>query len=134
MLCRKLIGPITVVAALTIAGGAHAADSARYPNGKGVGGPFLPPVSVVSPSGLRTAGGQPSFDQTKPWGLGQQAPLTPEYRKVLEDSIADQANGGQGNFFGHAVQCLPGGMPLMTIAFFPLEFVVTPETTYILIG
>jgi len=48
--------------------------------------------------------------------------------------MADQANGGEGNFFDHAVRCMPGGMPLMTIAFTPLEFVVTPETTYILIG
>ena len=38
---------------------------------------------------ILTAGGQPSFDQTKPWGPGQQAPLTPEYQKVLEDSTLD---------------------------------------------
>ena len=59
---------------------------------------------------VRGVGGQPSFDQTKPWGLGQQAPLTAEYQKILEDSIADQAKGGQGNFVEHA-QCLPAGMP-----------------------
>ena len=29
---------------------------------------------------------------------------------------------------------MPAGMPLMMIAFRPLEFVVTPETTYVLIG
>jgi hypothetical protein len=60
--------------------------------------------------------------------------LTPEYQKVLADSIADQADGGEGNFFDHAVRCMPGGMPLNMIAFRPLEFVVTPETTYVLIG
>jgi len=81
-----------------------------------------------------TAGGQPSFDQTKPWGRGQQAPLTPEYQKVFEESLADQAQGGEGNFFDHGVRCMPGGMPIMTIAFTPLEFVVTPETTYVLTG
>jgi hypothetical protein len=37
------------------------------------------------------------FDPAKPWGPGQQAPLTPEYKKVLEDSMADQARGGLGN-------------------------------------
>src|SRR5262249_12588328 len=42
--------------------------------------------------------GQPSHDQTKPWGFGQQAPLTPEYRQVLENSIAEQAIGGPGDF------------------------------------
>jgi len=84
MLCRKLIGPITGVAVLTMTGGVHAAEGARYPGWKGAWERYVPPVSVVSPSGLRTPGGQPSFDQTKPWGSGQQAPLTPEYQKVLE--------------------------------------------------
>src|SRR5580700_7308691 len=41
---------------------------------------------------------QGTFDQTKPWGPGQQAPLTPEYQKVLRDSMADQAKGGLGNY------------------------------------
>jgi hypothetical protein len=118
-----------VVAALASAlmmltlGSVMAADDAKYPDWKGSWARFTVP-------GL---GGQPSFDQTKPWGFGQQAPLTEEYRKVLEASLADQANGGQGNFAGHAL-CLPGGMPLMMIAFRPLEFVVTPHTTYVLIG
>ena len=64
--------------------------------------------------------------------FGQQAPLTPEYKAVLEASIADQANGGLGNFpttLGRAA-----GMPNMMMAFGPLELVVTPDTTYILIG
>src|SRR5690349_7280611 len=52
--------------------------------------------------------GQPAFDPTKPWGLGQEAPLTPEYQKVLEASLQDQKNGGQGNWHpGDA--CLPPG-------------------------
>jgi hypothetical protein len=108
---------------MTISGGVQAADDAKYPDWKGAWARFVVP-------GL---GGQPSFDQTKPWGFGQQAPLTEEYRKVLDASLADQANGGQGNFAAHAL-CLPAGMPLMMIAFRPLEFVVTPHTTYILIG
>src|SRR5579863_2397557 len=133
MLCRKLIGPITAVAALTMAGGVHAAESASYPSWTGAWQRYVPPGSVASPSGLLTPGGQPSFDQTKPWGPGQQAPLTPEYQKVLEDSMADQADGGQGNNFDRAVLCKPAGMPLNMIAFLPLEFIVTPDTTYILI-
>jgi hypothetical protein len=82
---------------------------------------------------VRGLGGQPSFDQTKPWGFGQEAPLTPEYTRILEKSLAEQATGGQGNFADHA-RCMPAGMPLMMIAFRPLEFVVTPESTYVLIG
>ena len=70
------------------------------------------------------------FDPTKPWGRGQQAPLTPEYQKVHEDSMADQAKGGLGNY--PTARCLPGGMPRMMTA--AQEYVITPETTYILIG
>jgi hypothetical protein len=114
-----------------MAGIVQAADRTKYPDWKGAWERYVPPVSVVSASGLRTPGGQPSFDQTKPWGRGQEAPLTPEYQKILEDSIADQASGGQGNNFDRA-RCIPGGMPIIMTAFFPLEFVVTPETTYVL--
>jgi hypothetical protein len=92
-----------------------------------------PPNWVIDPgNGTRTAGGQPSHDQSKPWARGQEAPLTPEYKKVYEESLADQAEGGEGLFFNHGVRCMPGGMPIMTIAFAPMEFVVTPKVTYIL--
>jgi hypothetical protein len=67
-------------------------------------------------------------------GQRQEAPLTTEYQKIFEESLADQASGGQGNFFDHAVRCMPGGMPLMTIAFGAMEFIVTPETTYVAAG
>jgi hypothetical protein len=73
-----------------------------------------------------------AHDQTKPWGRGQEAPLTPEYQAILEASIADQAQGGLGNFpttTGRAA-----GMPHMMMGFGPMEWVVTPDTTYILIG
>src|SRR5262249_5014164 len=98
-------------------------DLANYPDLRGAWSRFV----------VRGLGGQGSFDQTKPWGLGQQAPLTPEYQKVLEDSLADQAKGGQGNFVDHAL-CHPAGMPFMMVATRPLEFVVTLHTTYILVG
>ena len=121
---RSLLTTIAVAALAMAIGSAKAADPPRYPDWKGAWARFVVP-------GL---GGQPSFDQTKPWGFGQEAPLTPEYRKVLEESLADQANGGEGNFFDHAIRCYPGGMPLNMIAFRPLEFVITPNATYVLIG
>src|SRR5579871_6519125 len=102
-----------------VTGTAHAADM-KYPDWSGAWGRFV----------IRGLGGQASFDQTKGWGLLQQAPLTPEYQKILEDSIADQAKGGEGNFVDHA-KCLPAGMPFMMVATRPLEIVVTPGTTYI---
>ena len=111
------------VAALSLsAGGAQAFDETKYPDLKGQWTRYVVP-------GL---GGMPSFDQTKPWGFGQEAPLTPEYKAVLEASIADQAKGGQGNFTGS--ECLAFGMPTMMIAFYPQEYIITPDTTYILIN
>jgi hypothetical protein len=107
---------------LTAVGAARAADEAKYPDWKGQWERFAVP-------GLP---GQPSHDQTKPWGPGQQAPLTSEYQAVLEASMADQAGGGLGNF--PTTLGRPAGMPHMMMAFYPLEFVVTPYTTYILIG
>ena len=121
----------TVSALMLTCCGAAIAGGPKYPQWKGAWERWVPAVSVVSPSGNRTAGGQPSFDQTRPWGFGQEAPLTLEYQKVLKDSIADQALGGQGNNFDRA-RCMPTGMPHM-MTFGPFEFVVTPETTFILI-
>ncbi len=121
MLDRISAGAVALAAALMM-NGAQAADSAKYPDWKGMWARFVVPG----------VGGQPSHDQTKSWGPAQQAPLTPEYRKVHEDSMVDQAQGGLGNF--PTSRCLPAGMPLMMAAFRPLEFVVTPDTTYILIG
>src|SRR5436190_16282171 len=119
----SLIGAIALAALTMSIDRAGAFDDSKYPNLKGQWNRFI----------VRGLPGQPSFDQTKPWGFGQQAPLTPEYQKVLEDSIADQAQGGQGLFFDHA-RCISGGMPMMTTAFNPMEIVVTPYTTHVLIG
>src|SRR6516164_3551253 len=117
MSCRILTCAVLAVALAGSVGRSVAADQPTYPDWEGQWERFV----------VRGIPGQPSHDQTKPWGLGQEAPLTAEYRKVLEDSIADQAQGGQGNFAEHA-QCYPAGMPLMMVAFRPLEFVVTPQT------
>jgi hypothetical protein len=73
---------------------------------------------------------QGAFDQTKPWGLGQQAPLTPEYQQVHRDSMEDQKDGGLGNY--PTSHCLPSGMPRI-MTFGSQEYVITPETTYILL-
>ncbi len=63
----------------------------------------------------------------------QQAPLTPEYQKVHEASMADQAKGGLGNY--PTAHCLPGGMPRIMALPDGQEYVVTPDTTYtILVG
>jgi hypothetical protein len=112
----------SAVALMTMAGGVRAADDAKYPDWKGQWTRFI----------VRGLPGQGSHDQTKPGGFGQQAPLTPEYQAVLEASLADQAAGGLGNV--PTASCLPAGMPHMMMAFGPQEYVITPETTYILIN
>src|SRR5215469_2631683 len=103
-------------------GNAQASEDMKYPDWSGQWGRFA----------VRGLPGQPSFDQTRGWGPFQQAPLTPEYQKILEDSMADQINGGLGNY--STARCLPGGMPRMMVAFEPQEYIITPHTTYILIG
>src|ERR1700740_3182237 len=85
------------IAIVMMTGAACAAEAGRYPDWKGAWTRWFPPGSTFEPNGGFTAGGQPSHDQTKPWGRGQEAPLTPEYQKIFEDSLADQANGGEGN-------------------------------------
>jgi hypothetical protein len=114
-------GAFAFAAVLIVAiGGAQAADDAKYPNWKGQWDPINP----------RLGGQAIKFDPTKPWGPAQQAPLTAEYQKIHEESMADQAKGGLGNY--PTARCLPRGMPrLMAPA--GEEYVITPETTYILI-
>ena len=112
---------VALAAALTLmAGGGAAAKDAKYPDWKGQWVPVNAPGA---------AGG--TLDPTKPAGPGQQAPLTPEYRKILEDSMAVQANGGLGN--DPTAQCYAAGMPRM-MAYQAQEYVVTPGVTYILLG
>jgi hypothetical protein len=117
---RSLFCAAAVAATLSLTTiAARAFDDAKYPDLSG--------QWVAVRLGVR---GQPAFDPTKPWGLGQQAPLKPEYQKILEASIAEQANGTQGNWLS-GVSCLPTGMPTMMTLYRPMEIVVLPDTTYI---
>ena len=95
---------------------AHAFDESKYPD---FSGQWMRPHGV----GIQ-------WDQSKPLGRGQQAPLTPEYQKVLEDSLADQQAGGQGN--DPPSRCMPFGLPRIMSVIFPMEIVITPATTHIL--
>ncbi|HEY6256686.1 MAG TPA: hypothetical protein VIY51_12915 [Xanthobacteraceae bacterium] len=119
----SLLGAIALSALSASIADAQILDYSKYPDLSGQWDRFAVP-------GLA---GQPSFDQTKPWGNGQEAPLTPEYQAILEASMADQAKGGLGYSVDH-VRCSAAGMPFMMVAFRPLEFVITPHTTYILIA
>ena len=115
MLDRSSIGAIALLAALgmTIAG-AQAFDEAKYPD--------------LSGQWHRVGGTQ--WDPSKPRSLGQQAPLTAEYQAVFEKSLADQDAGGHGDDLRFT--CRSSGMPRIMTAVYPLEFVISPKTTYIL--
>ena len=106
------------LAALCTAGpGARAAEQPVHPDWKG--------------QWIRTGSG--NFDPGKPGGLGQLAPLTPEYRAILEASLAAQAAGGQGN--DPMARCIPPGMPRMMIGYgLGMEILITADTTHILFG
>ena len=71
------------------------------------------------------------FDPRKPAGPGQEAPLTPEYQKIFEANLADQALGGQAG--DPTYRCLSPGMPRIMAPYGAMEIVITPATTYILI-
>jgi len=119
---RRSIGAVTLAASLCWSlAGARAFDDAMYPD---LAGQWLR-INLFR-------GGQITFDPNKAWGLGQEAPLTPEYQAILEASIADQKNGGQGNWHS-GDRCMPPGMPATMNGYNSLEFVVLPDITYILV-
>lgn len=122
MICRMTARLFALLAALTMSlEHAWAFDDAQYPDLKGRWDRAPGPRSE----------GQPSFDPTKPWGRGQQAPLTPEYRANFEANLIDQASGGYGNTRGWS--CHTSGLPMMMTLYVSMEIVVLPNTTYMLI-
>jgi hypothetical protein len=110
--CRNLTAAVSLVLTATMA---NAADESKYPDWAG---------QWKRPRGLQT-----QWDQTKPPGLAQQAPLTAEYQARLEASIADQAAGGQG--LDTRYKCITNGMPRVMGVIFPIEFVILPNITYV---
>jgi hypothetical protein len=110
------------IAVMTLAGilgvtisNVQAFDETKYPNLKG--------------QWVRTDGGPPRYDPTKPSGRGQQAPLKPEFQAFLEASLAEQGKGGQGG--DPTYTCLSPGLPRVMNNYEGAEFVVTPKTVHI---
>ena len=113
---RISIGAVALIGALAFAMTAAAGqDLSKYPDWSG--------------QWLRPRGVGIQWDQDKRPGLTQQAPLTAEYQKKLEASIADQRSGGQG--LDNRYTCMTNGMPRMMAAIEPIEFVILPALTYI---
>ena len=113
---RSLIGVIALAAALWAStAAAQVIDFGKYPD---LTGQWKRPPGV----GI-------SWDPSKPSGLGQQAPLIPEYKAMLEASIKDQLEGGQG--LDARVTCITNGMPRIMTFIRPVEFIILPKVTYI---
>jgi hypothetical protein len=112
-----LIGALTFAVGLCVPMSAQAWDETKYPN---FGGQWKRPPGIGN-----------QFDQTKPPRAAQQVEFTPEYQKIFEDNLKDQALGGQGT--DPTYQCIPDGMPRAMNVIFPMEIIITPNTTYILI-
>ena len=70
MMSRSSTGAIAVAVIATgvMVSAVQAANDARYPDWKGAWTRWFPPGATFEPNGGFTAGGQPSHDQTKPWG------------------------------------------------------------------
>ena len=117
MLFRRSATTVALAAALCAACAvAFAADDSKYPEWRG--------------QWRRPPGVGIQWDPTKPLGPAQQAPLTPEYQKVFEASMADQRAGGQGG--DPTYTCIPPGMPRAMTVVFPMEIIILPDTTYIM--
>jgi len=111
MFDRGSIGAVALAAALLMTPtGASAFDDSKYPDLKGQW------IRVGIPN----------------WTPAGKAPLTPEYQAVYDANRADMAKGGPGDV--PSWYCLPQGMPMMMNLYDPMELVITPDITYILIS
>jgi hypothetical protein len=116
LMYRSLVGGIAVAAALVMTVASAAAfDESKYPDFAG--------------QWKRKLGTVNSWDESRRPGLPQDPPLTPEYRKIWEASMADQAAGGQG--LDTRVTCISNGMPRMMTILRQLEIFITPWVTLV---
>ena len=107
------LGAVLIVATAT----ASAHDESKYPDWSG---------QWRRPEGVGI-----QWDPSKRLGRDEQAPLTAEYQRIFEAGLADQAAGGQGN--DPTYTCIPPGMPRAMTVVFPMEIVIQPQVTYILL-
>src|SRR5262249_28283269 len=113
MFDRGLAVAIAALAASLAVSLAQAHDATKYPDLRGQWG--------------RGKGGA-QWDQSKPGGLRQEVPLTPEYQAIYEANLRAEFSGGEA--YNPQAVCMPSGMPRMMIAYEPLEVIVTAEVTY----
>jgi hypothetical protein len=116
-LTKNSVAALALLGALAILStGALGHDESKFPDWSG--------------QWLRPKGVGINWDQDKRPGLAQQAPLKPEYQKVLEASLEDQRNGGQG--IDNRYTCITNGMPRMMAVIGPIEWIILPQLTYVI--
>src|ERR1700730_14182771 len=99
-------------ALLATPSGAQVVDFGKYPDFKGQW------VRMGNPNNWLQLAGPPA--------------LTPEYQKVFEMIQAALSFGGPVNW--PSPFCVPAGMPAIMSLYDPMEMIVLPETTYVLIS
>ena len=121
---RMVLCALTAMTLLTTIGGALAADDGKYPtNWKGEW------ARVIHPRG---GGAVVAFDPTKPWGLGAGGAAD---AGVSGGPGGQHRRPGQGRARQFSDRPLPAGRHAAhDDGVRGEEFVVTPDTTYILIG
>jgi hypothetical protein len=117
MTVRRVAAVLAALAATNVAFAAWAFDEAKYPDWRG--------------QWRRPQGTGIQWDPSKPLGPPQQAPLTQEYQAVFEASLVDQKNGGQGR--DPTFTCIPPGIPRAMTVVFPMDIIILPDATYIII-
>lgn len=116
---RSSISPIVLIGVLCATlTGARALDETKYPDWKGQW------------VGAGVAENAP-WDPAKPWGLGQQPPLTPEYQAIFDANLKQLAAGVKSS--DPTTRCIPAAMPRVMMAIQPMEIVIMPDTTYIML-
>jgi hypothetical protein len=114
---RSTIGSIALAAALiAAASSAQAFDETKYPDWSG--------------QWRRPPGVGNQWDTSRP-PRQERPPLTPEYQAIYEANLKDQAAGGQGT--DPTYTCIPDGMPRAMNVIFPMEIVIQPHVTHIMI-
>src|SRR5437763_11639136 len=106
----QLVSAIAVLTALALPLPTGAVEQSKYPD---FGGQWV------------RAHERAQWDPSKPRGLKQEAPLTPEYQAIFEANLAELYSGNLGA--DPQLYCYPSGMPRMMIAYEPMEMIVTPE-------
>ena len=116
---RGSISLVTLIGALCATlNGVRALDETKYPDWKG---------QWVRANSAEAA----AWDARKPRGLGQQPPLTPEFQAIFEANLRQLAAGAKSS--DPTARCIPAAMPRVMMAIHPMEIVIMPDTTYVMV-